>query len=109
MGAKRHVGGGLGDDTYIMYAFSDSITEYAGEGTDLVQSAATYSLNTVANTYVENLTLTGTTNINGTGNANDNVITGAIGNNVLTGWPATTRLMAAPAMTRSREEQETIR
>ena len=57
------------------------ITENAGEGADSVQSSVTYTL--AAN--VENLALTGTTAINGTGNALDNVLTGNSAVNVLTG------------------------
>ena len=64
--------GGAGNDTYVVDAAGDVVTENATEGTDLVQSAATYTLS--AN--VENLTLTGTSAINGTGNALDNVLTG---------------------------------
>ena len=59
----------------------DVVTENANEGTDTVQASVTYTL--AAN--VENLTLTGTGNINGTGNTLDNVIIGNSGNNVLTG------------------------
>ncbi len=57
------------------------ITENAAEGTDTVQSSVTYTLG--AN--IENLTLTGTGNINGTGNTLANVITGNTGNNSLSG------------------------
>jgi Ca2+-binding RTX toxin-like protein len=74
--------GGLGNDTYVVDSTSDVVTENAGEGTaDLVQSSATYTLS--AN--VENLTLTGAGNINGTGNTLANVIIGTTGLNVLSG------------------------
>jgi Ca2+-binding RTX toxin-like protein len=73
--------GGAGDDTYAVDNVSDTATENLNEGTDLVQSSVTYTLG--AN--VENLTLTGTTAINGTGNTLDNVLTGNSAANVLTG------------------------
>jgi trimeric autotransporter adhesin len=73
---------GTGNDTYIVDDTSDTATEASNEGTaDIVQSSATYTLS--AN--VENLTLTGSGNIDGTGNGGANVITGNSGNNVLTG------------------------
>ena len=59
----------------------DVVTENLNEGTDTVQSSVSYTLG--AN--VENLTLTGTASINGTGNELNNVITGNSGNNVLDG------------------------
>ncbi|MFI3198172.1 MAG: calcium-binding protein [Methylococcaceae bacterium] len=64
--------GGLGNDVYVVDNTGDVVTENANEGTDTVQSSITYSLG--AN--LENLTLTGTTAINGTGNAFNNVLTG---------------------------------
>ena len=73
--------GGLGNDTYVVDNTGDVVTENANEGTDTVQAAVTYTL--AAN--VENLTLTGTGNINGTGNTLGNVLTGNSGDNVLTG------------------------
>lgn len=73
--------GGAGNDTYVVDAAGDVITELANEGADLVQSSVTYTLS--AN--VENLTLTGTSAINATGNAADNVLTGNSANNALTG------------------------
>jgi Ca2+-binding RTX toxin-like protein len=73
--------GGTGDDTYVVDATADVVTELLSEGTDLVQSTATYTL--LAN--VENLTLTETTAINGTGNTLDNLLTGNGANNTLTG------------------------
>lgn len=73
--------GGAGNDTYTVDNASDSVVEAGSEGVDLVQSSITYTLSL----NVENLTLTGSSNINGTGNALDNVITGTSGNNTLTG------------------------
>ncbi len=73
--------GGAGDDTYVVDNSADVVTEAAGAGTDLVQSSVTHTL--AAN--VENLTLTGSTAINGTGNELNNVLTGNSGANILTG------------------------
>ncbi len=70
--------GGLGNDTYVIDA-KDKIVD-AG-GTDTVNANFTYTL--VAG--IENLQLTGTANINGTGNATDNSVTGNSGNNTLAG------------------------
>jgi Ca2+-binding RTX toxin-like protein len=75
--------GGTGDDIYIVDSTTDVITENANEGTDTVQSSVTFSLAALPN--VENLTLTGSAAINGTGNASNNVITGNSANNTLTG------------------------
>lgn len=79
-GADKMIGG-AGDDTYYVANAGDLITEGAGAGTDTVISSITHTLS--AN--VENLTLTGTAAINGTGNASGNVIIGNDGNNILTG------------------------
>jgi Ca2+-binding RTX toxin-like protein len=57
------------------------VIENPGEGIDTVSSSVSYTLSG----NVENLTLLGTGNRNGTGNAEDNVITGNAGNNVLAG------------------------
>ena len=73
--------GGLGNDTYVVDVATDVVSELANAGTDTVQSGVTFTLG--AN--VENLTLTATTAINGTGNALDNVLTGGSAANVLTG------------------------
>ncbi len=76
--------GGTGNDTYVVTAQTGvTITENANEGTDTVQSSATFTLAAIAN--VENLTLTGSAAINGTGNAVNNVITGNAANNVIDG------------------------
>jgi len=73
--------GGAGDDTYIVDVATDVVTELANEGVDLVQSAISY----VLGANLEKLTLTGSTAINGTGNALANALTGNAGNNILDG------------------------
>ncbi len=72
--------GGLGNDTYYVDNVGDQVIENGNEGVDLVISSVSFSLGG----GVENLTLTGTGNLNGTGNALDNVITGTSGDNVIT-------------------------
>ncbi|WP_332827707.1 hypothetical protein [Ramlibacter sp.] len=72
--------GGGGNDTYVINR-DDVIIEAAGGGTDLVRSSITYALG--AN--VEDLELTGTAKLNGTGNAASNGLTGNSGNNKLSG------------------------
>ncbi|MFI3155838.1 MAG: calcium-binding protein [Methylococcaceae bacterium] len=73
--------GGIEDDTYAIVDSLDIVTEYANEGTDTVNSSVTYTLRS----NVENLTLTGTTAINGTGNTLGNILTGNSAANTLTG------------------------
>ena len=73
--------GGLGNDIYVVDSVGDVVTELADQGTDLVQPAVTYTLPV----EVENLTLTGTTGIKGTGNYLANTITGNTANNKLNG------------------------
>lgn len=72
--------GGSGNDTYVVESTGDSVSEYASQGIDTVNSSIDYTLN--AN--VENLNLTGTA-VNGTGNELDNVITGNMSDNTLAG------------------------
>ena len=73
--------GGAGNDTYVVDVAGDTITELPNEGTDLVQAAVTWTLTA----ELENLTLTGSSAINGTGNGLDNVLTGNSGKNTLSG------------------------
>ena len=79
--------GGTGDDTYVVDNVGDIVDETDGDGTDTIQSSITFSLSDAvhAKGAIENLTLTGTAAINGTGNALANIITGNAGNNILAG------------------------
>ena len=73
--------GGTGNDTYVIDNSGDVVFEAAGEGTDTVRSRISYALTD----NVENLTLLGTLNVDGTGNTLDNVMTGNAGSNTLRG------------------------
>ncbi|ESQ86581.1 hypothetical protein ABAC460_22985 [Asticcacaulis sp. AC460] len=73
--------GGLGDDTYVIDSAGDVVVEALNAGNDLVVSSVSYSLGI----NIEHLTLTGTGNVNGTGNAYSNILTGNAGINILTG------------------------
>lgn len=73
--------GGVGNDTYVVDSTADNVTEEASAGTDAVNSSIGYILGS----NLENLTLTGTAAIEGTGNALANLINGNGGDNVLAG------------------------
>ncbi|MBE9251855.1 DUF4347 domain-containing protein [Dolichospermum sp. LEGE 00240] len=75
------LGGGKGNDTYVVDNVGDVIAEFLNQGIDTVESSITWTLK--AN--LENLTLTGTTSINGTGNTLNNTLIGNTGNNTLNG------------------------
>ena len=75
--------GGVGDDIYVVNTTTDVITEETGSGMDTVQSSVSFLLSSAAN--VENLTLTGVSAINGTGNLGNNIIIGNAGSNVIDG------------------------
>ncbi len=79
-GADQTYGGG-GDDAYYVDDAGDVVGESASAGTDTVFSVVTYGLAA----YIENLTLTGPSAINGIGNILGNTITGNASNNVLSG------------------------
>lgn len=75
--------GGAGDDTYVAVSESDSVMEYADEGTDTVERV--FETNLVLDSNVENLIL-GEGVTTGNGNGLDNAITGNAGDNTLGGW-----------------------
>jgi serralysin len=77
---RDFLAGGAGNDTFNTDA-GDTISEASGQGTDLVQSSVSYTLG--AN--LENLTLTGSGAINGTGNSLSNTIIGNAAANTITG------------------------
>ncbi len=76
--------GGAGNDTYVVDDSGDVVDEVAGGGTDLVQAAASFDLSTTLGN-VENLTLTGSASVNGTGNGLNNTIIGNSGANSIEG------------------------
>jgi len=83
LGDANTLYGGTGDDRFLVEVAGDTIVEFAGEGTDTVETAlAAYELK-AAN--VENLVLTAAGGATGTGNALANVLTGGAGDDVLIG------------------------
>jgi Ca2+-binding RTX toxin-like protein len=85
--------GGAGNDTYLVDSTGDRVFETTttsstidAGGIDAVLSSIGFNLDAYAGLrFVENLTLTGTGNINATGNALANRLTGNAGNNRLDG------------------------
>lgn len=76
--------GGDGKDKYFVDSSDDVVVENASEGVDTVVSSASFNLQTNGE-HVEILTLTGTDNIDATGNDLDNTITGNKGDNRIDG------------------------
>ena len=64
--------GGLGTTPYVVDTGTDVILERADEGNDRVYSTVDYRLGE----HIEQLILTGNVAINGTGNAQDNLLLG---------------------------------
>ncbi|ESQ89091.1 hypothetical protein ABAC460_13560 [Asticcacaulis sp. AC460] len=74
--------GGSGNDTYIVDSTGEVTLESSSSGgKDLVLASGSHTLGNL----IENLTLTGSDNIDGTGNALSNVLRGNAGINVLNG------------------------
>jgi len=84
-GADR-LEGGLGDDIYILSDASDTLVENASAGIDTVQLDPGFpNTGFTLATNFENLTATGSFNVNLTGNSADNRIEGNSGANTLSG------------------------
>lgn len=77
--------GGLGDDTYFVDNELDNIVENLNEGMDKVISSVSYSLNAIGRIDIEEIELTGSDNLNATGNVFNNTLWGNLGNNILDG------------------------
>lgn len=73
--------GGAGNDTFTVDSGALKPIELAGEGKDTVISSANYTLRV----NLENLELSGSANINGTGNRAANSLLGNVGANKLSG------------------------
>ncbi|MEQ1777501.1 MAG: hypothetical protein ABL863_03035, partial [Nitrosomonas sp.] len=81
--------GGSGNDTYFVENVGDVVIEVPNQGADTVSSRLMYYTLRV---NVENLTLTGTSAVNGTGNSLPNIITGNNVKNQLNGAGGNDRL-----------------
>jgi Ca2+-binding RTX toxin-like protein len=73
--------GGVGNDIYVVDNAADVVRESANEGSDIVRASVSYALPD----NVENLTLTGTAALDGTGNSLDNALLGNAASNRLSG------------------------
>jgi Ca2+-binding RTX toxin-like protein len=81
--------GGAGNDVFVVDSLGDQVSD--ASGIDTVEASISYSLGE----EVENLTLTGTANLNGSGNTLNNTLTGNAGANLLEGGAGNDRLVGA--------------
>ncbi len=80
--------GGLGNDTYVVNRLDDQILEVWGEGSDTVRSSVSWTLDYAC----DDLVLTGTAAIDGTGNEFANRLTGNAAANRLDGGVGADRM-----------------
>lgn len=80
LGADR-MQGGTGDDVYVVNNRRDRTIERANAGTDTIQASIHWTLGQ----QIENLVLTGSRSLRGTGNELDNTLVGNRANNLLSG------------------------
>ncbi|MBI2727867.1 MAG: putative Ig domain-containing protein [Polaromonas sp.] len=83
-----YMDGGEGDDTYVVDDAHDETSEMNGDGHDTVYANADHTIGV----GIEDLVLTGSADVNGSGNDSDNTITGNDGANVLFGGLGTDTL-----------------
>lgn len=81
--------GGTGDDIYQVDSLDDAVIENPDAGIDTIESSVSLTLGS----NIENLLLTGTTAINGTGNTLDNLLIGNEAANLLSGGAGADRLI----------------
>jgi Ca2+-binding RTX toxin-like protein len=84
--------GGAGDDTYYVDNIGDQAAEADNQGLDLVFSSVSYSL---GGQSIEKLALTGSANVNATGNSLSNSVYGNSGNNLISGGLGNDTLIGA--------------
>lgn len=83
--------GGLGNDTYVLDAVNDIVTEAGGGGIDTILTSKSRSL--MNYTGIENMTLSGLLEINATGNQLANMLTGNSAANILDGGLGADRMI----------------
>jgi len=95
-GAHRtYASGGMGNDTYVINNTMNQVNELPGEGVDTIRTTVTMSLQAgeMVNDYgvplvvgeVESLVMISSANIDGLGNALNNMMLGGAGNNLING------------------------
>ncbi|WP_293990059.1 Calx-beta domain-containing protein [Sphingomonas sp.] len=82
-GGTDTMAGGAGNDTYTVDSADDVVIENASEGIDTVKATVSYTL--AAGSSIELLRLSGTGNIDATGNSDAQKLVGNSGDNVLDG------------------------
>ncbi|MBB3591263.1 Ca2+-binding RTX toxin-like protein [Rhizobium sp. BK529] len=87
-----HIYGGTGDDVFTITSPTEIVDESRGGGTDTVISSISFNLANTLGT-VENLTLSGSAQLNATGNDADNILTGNSGANIIYGGLGNDRLI----------------
>ena len=85
---KDIMAGDKGDDFYLVDNTTDTVLESASSGNDSAQASVDWTMGA----HLEKLSLTGSRGINGTGNAQDNILLGNSAANTLRGLDGNDRL-----------------